>query len=126
VLLPGGQERSVLLSVGRERSVLLSVGRERSVRGRDDAEMPAAARAVTVAREVVVLLRAGRRRRAGGLADRLGQRDQIVRGRRRWGELTVVANQLPAAGGGEAASVRFAQVVRVRLGEGREGADHGR
>jgi hypothetical protein len=51
----------------------------------------------------------------------VGQCDQVVRGGG-WGfELAVVADQFPAAGGGEAAGVRLAQVVGMGLGVGSEG-----
>ena len=67
-----------------------------------------------------------RRRGAGRFADGVGQGDQVVgrRGRRR--EVAVVADQLPASGGGEAAGVRFTQVVRVGFGEGGQRADDSR
>src|SRR5512138_3935248 len=74
----------------------------------------------------VLLVGAGRRgRRAGGLAHGVGQGDQVVGGGGRRREIAVVAHELPASGGGEAAGMRLAQVVRVRLGERRQGADDG-
>ena len=76
-------------------------------------------------REVVVFVGARRWGRAAGFADGVGQGDQVV-GRGGWGrEVTVVADQVPASGGGEAAGVRLAEVVRVRLREGGQRADHG-
>src|SRR5690349_21877627 len=62
----------------------------------------------------------GTRRLAHGLCER----HKIVVGR--WGrtELTVVANEVPAAGGGQAAGMGLAEVVGVRLGKRRERADH--
>ncbi len=51
----------------------------------------------------------------GGFADSVGQGDQVIGGRRGRLELAVEADQLPAAGGGEAARVGLAQVVGVRL-----------
>jgi hypothetical protein len=62
----------------------------------------------------------------GGLAYGIGQGDQVVGGGWGRGELAVVTHQVPASGGGEAAGVGLAQVVGVRLGERREGADDGR
>jgi hypothetical protein len=77
------------------------------------------------ARGVVVVIRA-RSDRTGGFADGLGESDQVVGGGG-WGcEVAVVADELPASGGGEAACVRLAQVVGVRLGEGGEGTHYGR
>jgi hypothetical protein len=90
--------------------------------GRDDAEVTPAAG--LVARDVVVLVGAGWRGRTAGLTDRLGEGGEVVGGGRRRHELAVVADQFPASGGGEAAGVWFTQVVRVRLGERGEGADH--
>jgi hypothetical protein len=58
--------------------------------------------------------------RAGGLAHGLGQGDQIVGRRRRGRELAVVPHQLPPTGGGQAAGMLLAQVVRVRLGKCRQ------
>ena len=60
------------------------------------------------------------------LAYRVGESDEVVGGGRRRSEVTVVAYEIPASGGGEAAGVGFAEVVRVRLGEGRERPDDGR
>src|SRR6185295_18542233 len=54
-----------------------------------------------------------------------GEGDQVVGGRGRGREIAVVPDELPASGGGEAARVRLAEVVRVRLGERRQGADDG-
>jgi hypothetical protein len=62
---------------------------------------------------------------AGRFPYGVGQGDQIVGGRRRWGEISVVPDQVPASGGGEAAGVGFAQVVRVGLGERGERPDDG-
>ena len=62
---------------------------------------------------------------AGRLPHRLGQGDQVVGARRRRLELALVPDQVPAARGGQAAGVRLAQVVGVRLGERGQGADHG-
>lgn len=79
-----------------------------------------------MAGEVVVLLRTRRRGWARSFADGVGQGNQIVGRGRRWGEIAVVADQFPASGGGEAAGVGFAEVVRVRLGECGKGSDHRR
>lgn len=92
-----------------------------SVGGRDDPQVTAPAELVTVA-GVALLVLAGSGW-AGRLAYRLGQRHQVVGGGRRGFELALVADQFPAPGRGERASVRLAQVVRVRLGECRERAD---
>ena len=54
--------------------------------------------------------------RTSRLADGVGQGDQVIRGGGWWFELAVVADQFPAAGGGEAAGVRLAQVVGMGLG----------
>src|SRR6185295_16452878 len=54
-----------------------------------------------------------------------GEGDQVVGGRGRGREIAVVPDEIPASGGGEAARVRLAEVVRVRLGERRQGADDG-
>jgi len=80
-----------------------------------------------MAGEVVIFIgaRGWRDRGPGRLADGVGQGDQVVGGGRGWGEIAVVAHQVPASGGGEAAGVGFAQVVGVGLGERREGADDG-
>jgi hypothetical protein len=92
------------------------------VRGRDYAQVASAAG--LVAREVFGVGRGVDR--AGGFADGVGQGDQVVGGGG-WGcEVAVVADQVPASGGGEAAGVRFAEVVRVGFGERREGAHDGR
>jgi hypothetical protein len=83
-----------------------------------------AAAAGLVAGEVLGVVR--RIERAAGFADGVGQGDQVVGGGG-WGrEVAVVADQVPASGGGEAAGVRFAQVVRVGFGERREGTDDSR
>jgi len=60
----------------------------------------------------------------GGLADRLGQRDQVVGARGRRFVITLVPHELPASRRGEPASVPFAQVIGVWLGVGGEGSDH--
>lgn len=79
-----------------------------------------------VAGEVVGVVARGWWRGAGGLADGVGQGDQVV-GRGGWGcEVAVMADQVPASGGGEAAGVWFAEVVGVWFGERREGAHDGR
>ena len=73
-----------------------------------------------------ILVAAGwRRRRPGRLAYRVGEGDQVVGGWGRGCEISVVANQVPASGGGEAAGVRLAQVVRVGFGERGERAHDG-
>ena len=56
----------------------------------------------------------------------LCERHEVVVGR--WGrtELTVVADQIPAARGRQAAGVGLAEVVGVRLGKRRERADNRR
>jgi hypothetical protein len=78
-----------------------------------------------MARRVVGVVRA-RGDRPGGFTDGLGERDQVVGGGG-WGrEVAVVPDELPASGGGEAAGVRLAQVVRVGFGERRERAHDGR
>lgn len=59
----------------------------------------------------------------GGLTNGLSERDEVVGGGGWRREVAVVADQLPASGGGEAASVCLAQVVRVGFGERGEGAD---
>lgn len=65
--------------------------------------------------------------RPSGFTYGVGQGNQVVRGGRRWLELAVVADQFPAAGGGEAAGVRLAQVVGMGLGVGGKGThDRGR
>jgi hypothetical protein len=85
-----------------------------------------AAAAGLVARKVVLLVAArGWRGRTSRFPHRVGQGDQIIGGGRRRGEITVMPHEFPASGGGEAAGVRLAEVVRVGLGERREGADDG-
>ncbi len=64
-------------------------------------------------------------RRAGRLAHRLGESDQIVDAVRGRVELAVVPDQFPAARRRQATRVLLTQVIRVWLGEGRERADHG-
>ena len=59
------------------------------------------------------------------LADRLGQRDQIVNAVRGRVKLTVVPDQIPASGRGQAACVLLAKIIGVRLGEGGERSDDG-
>jgi len=86
--------------------------------------MPATTGLLTGKAFLVVRTR-GRRYGPGRLAYGLGKGDQIVGGGWRGRELAVVADQVPATRGGEAAGVRFAQVVRVRLGERRERTDDG-
>lgn len=61
----------------------------------------------------------------GRLTYRLGEGDEVVGAGRRWLELTLMPYDLPASGGGEATGVRLAEVVGVRLGEGRERAHYG-
>jgi hypothetical protein len=97
------------------------------VGGRDDAQV-AAATGLVAGHVAVVLVgaRGWRDRRAGRLTDGVGQGDQVVGGGRGRGEIAVVTNQIPASGGGEAAGVGLAQVVRVRLGERCQGADNRR
>ena len=85
--------------------------------------MPAAAG--LVAGEVLLVGARRRGRRPGRLAHGVGEGDQVVGGRGRGREIAVVPDEIPASGGGEAASMRLAQVVRVWLGERREGADDG-
>jgi hypothetical protein len=63
-------------------------------------------------------------RRARGLADRFGERDEIVGARWRGSELSLVSDHCPAARGGQATSVLLAQVVRVGLGERGQRTDH--
>jgi hypothetical protein len=63
--------------------------------------------------------------RPGRLADRLGERHEIVGGRWGWLELAVMPDQVPAARRGQAARVLLAQVVGVRFGEGSERTDDG-
>jgi hypothetical protein len=60
----------------------------------------------------------------GGLADRLGQRDQVVAARGRRLVFTLVPHELPASRRCEPASMPFAQVIGVWLGVGGEGSDH--
>jgi hypothetical protein len=80
-----------------------------------------------MARESLCLVGARRRRgRAGRLTDGVGQGDQVVGGGRGWGEIAVVPHEFPASGGGEAAGVRLAEVVRVGFGEGCQGPDNRR
>jgi hypothetical protein len=93
------------------------------MRWRDDSQVATAAG--LVAGESAVVVRAWERSGAGGFTDGFGQRDQVVRRGRGRGEIAVVAYEFPASGGGEAARVGFAEVVRVRLGEGGERADDG-
>jgi len=57
-------------------------------------------------------------------ADRLGERHQVIGAGGRAGELTLVPDQVPAAGGGQTARVQLTQVVRVWLGETGQRADH--
>ena len=83
-----------------------------------------AAAAGLVAGEVVVVFGARGWRRAGGFAYGVGQRDEVVRGGGWRREVAVVADQIPASGGSEAAGVRFAEIVCVGLGEGGQRADH--
>jgi hypothetical protein len=64
------------------------------------------------------------RRGSGGLTDRLGERDQIVVGRRRGTVFAFVPDQVPAPRRGQAPGVRFAQVIGVWLGECRERTDN--
>ena len=64
------------------------------------------------------------RDRPARLSYRFGQRDQVVQANRRRVKLAFVADQIPATGRGQATRVSLAQVVRVRLGERGEGADH--
>src|SRR3954453_21006395 len=63
---------------------------------------------------------------AGRLADRVGQRQQVVTGRAGVVEVDLVPHDLPAAGDGQPLGVELAQVVTVRLREGRQRADDGR
>ena len=72
----------------------------------------------------VVLIGAGRRGGASRLTDGVGEGDQVVSGRRRRGEVAVVADEFPASRGGEAACVGFTEVVRVGFGEGSQRAHH--
>lgn len=60
------------------------------------------------------------------LSHGLRERHEIVVGR--WGrtELTVVADQVPAAGGSQAAGMGLAEVIGMRLGKRRERADDSR
>lgn len=70
-----------------------------------------------------LLLLAGRGR-PGRLPDRLGEGDQIVRGRRRRAELALMPDQLPAPGRRQGAGMSLAEVIRVRLGKRRKRADN--
>jgi hypothetical protein len=97
-----------------------------SVGGRDYSQVAAAAGLVAGEVGVPVGAWGWGQWGAGGLAHRVGQGYQVVGGGWGWGEVAVVADQVPASGGGEAAGVGFAQVVRVGLGERRQGADDSR
>ena len=68
------------------------------------------------------------RGRAGatGFTDRIGESEQVVGGRLRFGVLGRESDHLPATGGGEAGGVLTTQVVGVRLGVRRQGAQNGR
>jgi hypothetical protein len=52
-----------------------------------------------------------------------GQRRQLVRGLLRMGELAFVPHDFPALGDGEPQGVDLAQVIGMRLGRCRQGAD---
>jgi hypothetical protein len=66
------------------------------------------------------------RRWPSGLADGLGQRDEVVGGGR-WGlELALVPDEIPAAGRGEPAGMTLAQIVGMGFGKGGEGTHHRR
>jgi hypothetical protein len=75
-----------------------------------------------------VLLVGARGWRGGSsrFADRVGEGDQVIGSGRRRCEIAVVPHEFPASGGGEAAGVRLAQVVRMGLGKRRQGSDDGR
>src|SRR4051794_25421396 len=93
------------------------------MRGRDDPQV--AAPTGLVSGKMIFIGTRRRRCGTGGLAYGVGQRDQVVGGGR-WGrEVTVVTDQVPASGGGEAAGVRLAEVVRVGFGERGERTDDG-
>ena len=86
-----------------------------------------AAAAGLMTRQGVLLIGArGWRGGSSRLAHSIGEGDQVIRGGRGRCEIAVVPHELPASRGGEAASVRLAQVVGVRLRERREGSDDGR
>src|SRR6266542_2081725 len=80
--------------------------------GRDDPQVAAPAQMLS---EVGVVAGGAR---AAGLADRLGQRHQIVAAGWRWLEVAVIADQIPASWRGQPPGMLLAQVVGVRLGEG--------
>ena len=85
-----------------------------------------AAAAGLVTRQGILLIGArGWRGGSSRLAHRVGEGDQVIGGGGWRGEIAVVPHEFPASGGGEAASVRLAQVVRMGLRERREGSDDG-
>ena len=57
-----------------------------------------------------------------GLADRVGESEEVIGGRLRLGVVRREADDLPAAGGGQAVRVLTTQVVGVRLRVGRQRA----
>ena len=63
---------------------------------------------------------------AGRLADRVGQRLEVVAGGQQRPRVRGEPQDLPAAGGGEPAAVLLAEVVAVRLGVRRQRAEHRR
>jgi hypothetical protein len=65
------------------------------------------------------------RHRTARLPYGFGERNKIVHTVRRRVELALMADKIPAAWGGKASSVLFAEVVRVRFGEGGERTDDG-
>src|SRR4051812_6154787 len=81
---------------------------------------------VAAARAAAVVRRVARGLGTGRLADRVGEREQVVAGRAGVVEVDLVTDDLPAAGHGQPLRVELAQVVAVRLREGRQRADNGR
>ena len=65
------------------------------------------------------------RHRTAGFPYGFGQRYKIVHAVRRRVELALMADKIPTPRRGQAPSVLFAEVVRVRFGEGGERADDG-
>ena len=63
---------------------------------------------------------------ATGFTDSIGESEQVVGGRLRFRVLGREADDLPAPGGGEAGGVLTTQVVGVRLGVRRQGAQNSR
>ena len=63
------------------------------------------------------------RHRPASLPDRFGQRDKIIHAVWRRIEFALMPYEIPAAWSGETSGVLFAEIVRVRFGEGGERTD---